>query len=570
MVGTMRFFLRPGWLAGAGFCYGLALLAFGFVATGAGHGTYVILGLSSSPLGLTQNIPVALFAAPVLWCTIGVLLGRVTSRVGRGLFLATMLAHYAALPFILGPKSYFGDWANVAKLPRFVAAALAVYGAGQLGLWIVFAARQRDPAGPARFGARDLLLMLAFFVPLFLIPGALLLTYFHSLHEKEYDFAVEAPAYPGTVRLVKTYSVKDLPKYDKSGTFDYTDATCAIAPGGLVRWVRPRKLGGELCAWTPEADAVRREAIPEPSGFNPQYDFKNYFERPALWVGPQGDEFVRWQIDGNGDHGLAVRKGGAGPFTTARVGLVLDNSRAIPSPQGAWYLLAWSSAEDFRVAAYAVDNKLQLAPIGEHRSSGHHDIGVLDAALAADDRLHIVWGSVEPEIAPNVRSNWFRLRTIDLDVQKKAWSKERELGRLDRFVSSVSPAVHILENGSIHYLWTVDEGPTKTAASGLFCQSKETGRTIKLAEPAHGFKSVGVKNAVVVGYALESDPAKVSFRVIRAGKPGPATSITLARQPSHSLWGESMVLGGDEGRRFWFMDTLTPGTIYLLEVTDGE
>ncbi len=91
----VRDLLISGGLAGAGLCYGLLLLAFGFLATGAGHGTIVVAGLSSSPVGLTQRVLLAIFAPPVLWCMVGAMLGWVTQRTLRGLFLATMLAWIA-------------------------------------------------------------------------------------------------------------------------------------------------------------------------------------------------------------------------------------------------------------------------------------------------------------------------------------------------------------------------------------------------------------------------------------------------------------------------------------------
>ncbi len=136
-------FLTSRVLAAAGFAYGLVLLALGVMAAGAGHGTYVVLGMSSSPLGLTDSIPLAILGAPVLWCAVGAVLGRVMLRGFRRLFLGAMVAHYLALPFILSPASKFGDWAYAGKVPERVALGLAVYSAGQLGIWVVFVRRLR-------------------------------------------------------------------------------------------------------------------------------------------------------------------------------------------------------------------------------------------------------------------------------------------------------------------------------------------------------------------------------------------------------------------------------------------
>ncbi len=142
--------------------------------------------------------------------------------------------------------------------------------------------------------------------------------------------------------------------------------------------------------------------------------------------------------------------------------------------------------------------------------------------------------------------------------------------REQTITSSVSPSVHILGDGSTHYLWKVDEGEHKTTASGVFYQAKEAGQTIKIAETYNGFKSLVVGDQIVVCYSLEKDVDKVYFRVIRDGKPGPVTSITLAQRPSYALWSDRIVLGSDSADKFWFVDTLNASKLYFLEVANGK
>ncbi len=422
-------------LATAGFVYGSLLGFLGLIATGAGHGTYVFLGLASSPFGITQKFEVALLAPPFLWCVVGGLLGAVIHRIPRALFLAAIFAHYTALPFILAKGSLFGDWDYLSKVGGFGTVVFGLYGFGQVIIWAVFVLSLQQHG--LRFGVKDLLLALAFFVGFVLIPELIVLANFRAQRDKQYDFAIEEPGHSRIVRQLGTETVNDLPKFDDGMGQDYEDLNCAIAPGPSFLWVHPRKVGGELCTWKPQSDGLHRQQIPEPEGFQPKYDFETYFENSAIWVGPQGDRFVRWQIEGNGDHGLALRKNGSETFTTARVrGVYMACSKAISGPDGTWHLLVWHASlpEKFRVSVYSLDSKLQLRLVGEHASPGHHDIGVLDAVFVTNDKLHIVWGSVEPSIAPKVRSNWLRLLSIDLDVQTKVWSDEREIWRLDRFM----------------------------------------------------------------------------------------------------------------------------------------
>ena len=55
--------------------------------------------------------------------------------------------------------------------------------------------------------------------------------------------------------------------------------------------------------------------------------------------------------------------------------------------------------------------------------------------------------------------------------------------------------------------------------------------------------------------------------------PRPVTQTISRRATNETLikyWDLYMVLGRDEGQRFWFADTFDVGTLYLLEVVDGK
>src|SRR5437868_1513833 len=91
-----------------GLLYGLALAFWSFGAAGAGHGTCVPLGLSSSPLGWL-GIFVAFFGLPALWAGVGFLLERANEGRARLAFLLVVAAHYLSIPPLLAGEM-FGDW----------------------------------------------------------------------------------------------------------------------------------------------------------------------------------------------------------------------------------------------------------------------------------------------------------------------------------------------------------------------------------------------------------------------------------------------------------------------------
>ena len=126
-------------LGTVGLAYGLALAVMGVMAAGAGHGTYVVIGLASSPFGLLQNVVIGLLGAPVLWGIAGLLLSAVRDSAWRAVFLAVMFAHYGGLLLVLFRPSPFADWSHASKMPEFVAEVIGFYIVGQTALWATFA-----------------------------------------------------------------------------------------------------------------------------------------------------------------------------------------------------------------------------------------------------------------------------------------------------------------------------------------------------------------------------------------------------------------------------------------------
>ena len=115
-----------------------------------------------------------IFNTPILWCLVGLLLGCVNYRIPRGLFFASMLVHYAALPFILSNGSFFGDWSYVNRVSGGVTLALMIYGLGQAALWTVCVRTLLDRELKARFAKEDIFITLVFLVPIFLLATGLI------------------------------------------------------------------------------------------------------------------------------------------------------------------------------------------------------------------------------------------------------------------------------------------------------------------------------------------------------------------------------------------------------------
>lgn len=139
-----------------GAAYGLALTGFGILAAGAGHGTYVPIGLFSSPLGVAAVLAsagprwasltepammVVFFGTPLLWAVGFWLCGAESSRARRG-FLIGILAHYAVAVALLA-REPFGDWSHLTRTGTVSAIGVLVYLVGQTLLWLRYIGASR-------------------------------------------------------------------------------------------------------------------------------------------------------------------------------------------------------------------------------------------------------------------------------------------------------------------------------------------------------------------------------------------------------------------------------------------
>lgn len=107
--------------------------------TGFGHGTYIPIALSSSPLILIP--PAGLLCAPVVWAVIVALAAAPRTRRNRILFLALMAAHYAVAAALIA-WTHVGHWEDVVitwdRVPGVVIAWAMFYGVAQVLAWGAF------------------------------------------------------------------------------------------------------------------------------------------------------------------------------------------------------------------------------------------------------------------------------------------------------------------------------------------------------------------------------------------------------------------------------------------------
>jgi hypothetical protein len=123
------------WLCG--FIYGLVLATVGILMTGAGHGTYILLGIASAPLSFL-GIPCSIISPPFLWSTLWFLSSYPKRSPQRRVLIIALIIHYLALlliPFF----DVYAEGKYIVKLYRFhpevVLFGGAFYLSGQVAIW---------------------------------------------------------------------------------------------------------------------------------------------------------------------------------------------------------------------------------------------------------------------------------------------------------------------------------------------------------------------------------------------------------------------------------------------------
>ena len=107
--------------------------------TGFGHGTYIPIALSSSPLILIP--PAGILCAPVVWAVIIPLAAASRTRRNRILFPALMAAHYAVAAALIA-WTHVGHWEDVVitwdRVPGVVIGWAIFYCVAQVLAWGAF------------------------------------------------------------------------------------------------------------------------------------------------------------------------------------------------------------------------------------------------------------------------------------------------------------------------------------------------------------------------------------------------------------------------------------------------
>jgi hypothetical protein len=130
----------------AGFAYGLGLTVVGVFMAGAGHGTYLLLGVAAAPVSF-WGILFSIVGPPILWGVVGSLLSHASKTPQRQIVVCVMLSHYLGIMLL----PFFGDYVEGKYFERVWAANPAIvlmggslYLAGQVATWIYWIRAGRD------------------------------------------------------------------------------------------------------------------------------------------------------------------------------------------------------------------------------------------------------------------------------------------------------------------------------------------------------------------------------------------------------------------------------------------
>src|SRR5262245_58968137 len=108
------FLNKPHLIAVGGAVLGAILGFLAIVAAGAGHGTYTLVAMTSSPLGI-GGIPIGLLGGPIVWGTMAFLVAKSSQRKERRLFVLAVAVHYT-VGILLILVSEFADWDRLNKV----------------------------------------------------------------------------------------------------------------------------------------------------------------------------------------------------------------------------------------------------------------------------------------------------------------------------------------------------------------------------------------------------------------------------------------------------------------------
>lgn len=358
------------------------------------------------------------------------------------------------------------------------------------------------------------------------------------------------------VEFIRQHVTELFPAY---GGFvgSYTMKNTLWGPDQILYAVHPMNDHGELIAFDLKKGKYSRSIIPQPRDVKGDLDSGSSFDNPVLTINADGDLFCRWTFNHNGNHVLALRKNGSDAFITKSItNMYLSSSYVAAGRDGIWYLFEGGN----KYALHQIDKDLNLTHVGDFAGKGHHSIHISDARFISKGLLHIFWADV-------TGGNYLQIRCVDFDVREKRWLHNREISRLDKFVSDASsPTILQFQDDSLHYVWRVNEGQNKSDSTGVYYQPERTGQTTKIAV-GYEYRAIAVGTCIVVCYTLEKSPEKVYFQVINYGVPGPVSELVVNQGEKYPLRLEKMILHS-AGEKLFFVNTRTPHIVYELKLVD--
>lgn len=125
---------KSRWLWLWGLFYGLVITWCGLAATGGGHGSGLLLLLSSAPLFYIAGLYGTL-ASPILWALIGFLLMGVKQGWLKLSLIFILVVHYTSIIALL---IQFDDWEYVSKALFWLVPGILMYIIGQVVMWHIF------------------------------------------------------------------------------------------------------------------------------------------------------------------------------------------------------------------------------------------------------------------------------------------------------------------------------------------------------------------------------------------------------------------------------------------------
>jgi hypothetical protein len=121
-----------------GFLYGLSLTVVGVLVAGAGHGTYILLGIASAPASFL-GIIFSVISPSLLWTMVWGILPNIHKSPQRQIFFITLTLHYFSILLIPVFEDY-SEGKYIVKVwemhPAMIILGFTIYLVGQVMIWL--------------------------------------------------------------------------------------------------------------------------------------------------------------------------------------------------------------------------------------------------------------------------------------------------------------------------------------------------------------------------------------------------------------------------------------------------